>query len=293
MAIQTATTGNLANAQNILLSKARFTEENNAVAFQLLEPFILPEGAKTVTVPKVGQANFSLLTDGVDMTDTQDIGMTTTDLTTAERGAKFILTDKLVRQANDNTFNMVGKQLGDGLARIKSTDAIALYTNLNGGTALGADNIDFEIINAAACIAFARANNFPGPVYIVHHPNAIYQLMASMAIAPETAGDPLAGSDPERGKLLKNFYKMKFDNVSVFQTADIAVESGVDSGIGVIASEMAMASLTSVGFQTKNDEDISLRATEVVVIADYGVFELDDGYGAGIQYEIGAPSTSN
>jgi hypothetical protein len=293
MAIQTATTGNLPNAQNIILAKARFTAENNAVAIQLFEQFTLPQGAKQVTVPKVGQATFSLLTDGVDMTDTQDIGMTTTDLTTAERGAKFILTDKLVRQGNDNTFMMVGKQLGDGLARIKDTDAIALYTNLNGGTKLGADNIDFEIINAAACIAFARANNFPSPVYIVHHPNAVYLLMASMAIVPETAGDPLPGGDAIRQELLKNFYKMRFDNVSVFQDANIAVESGVDSGIGVIASEQAMAHLQSVGFQRADERDESLRATEVVVIADYGVFELDDGYGAGIQYEIGAPSTSN
>jgi len=293
LAIQTATTGSLENAQNILLAKTRFTAENNTPTVRLFEQFTLPMGAKTVTVPKVGQATFSLLTDGVDMTTTQDIGMTTLDLTTAERGAKFILTDKLVRQANDNTFALVGKQLGDGLARIMDTDGIALFTNLNGGTALGADNIDFEIINAAACIAFARANNFPNPVHIIHHPNAVYQLMASMAIVPETAGDPLAGSDPERGKLLKNFYKMRFDNVGVFQTSNIAVESGVDSGIGAIFSENAMALLTSVGFQHKEDEDISLRATEIVVIADYGVFELDDGYGAGIQYEIGAPSTSN
>ncbi len=293
MAIQTATTGNLANAQNILLARTRFTAENNTPTVRLFEQFTLPEGAKQVTVPKVGQATFSLLTDGVDMTATQDIGMTTTDLTTAERGAKFILTDKLVRQANDNTFAMVGKQLGDGLARIMDTDGIALFASLNGGTDLGADNIDMEIINLAACIAFARDNNFPNPVHIIHHPNAVYQLMASMAIVPETAGDPLAGSDPERGKLLKNFYKMRFDNVGVFQTSNIAVVSGTDSGRGAIFSENAMALLTSVGFQQREDEDISLRATEVVVIADYGVFELDDGYGAPMRYEIGAPSTSN
>lgn len=250
-------------------------------------------GAKQVTVPKVGQATFSLLTDGVDMTTTQDIGMTTTDLTTAERGAKFILTDKLVRQANDNTFNMVGKQLGDGLARIMDTDGIALFSGLNGGTVLGADNIDMEIINLAACIAFARDNNFPNPVHIIHHPNAVYMTMASMAIVPETAGDPLAGSDPERGKLLNNFYKMRFDNVGLFQTSNIAVESGVNSGIGAIFSENAMSLLTSVGMNHEEERDASLRAWEVILTADYGVFELDDGYGAGMQYEIGAPSTTN
>ena len=117
MAIQTATTGNLENAQNIILSKARFTAEHNAPVIQLFEKFTLPQGAKQVTVPKVAQATFAALTDGVDMTATADIGMTTTDLTTSEVGCKFILTDKLVRQANDDAFGVVGRMLGDGLDR--------------------------------------------------------------------------------------------------------------------------------------------------------------------------------
>jgi hypothetical protein len=291
MATQTATTGNLENAQNIILARARYTAENNAPTVQLFEKFTLAQGAKQVTVPKVGQATFSPLTDGVDMTATQDIGMTTTDLTTAERGAKFILTDKLTRQANDAAFEMVGRQLGDGLARIKDTDGIALFSGFSNG--LGADNISMEIINAAACIAYARANNFPDPVNIVHHPNAVYSCMASMAIVPETAGDPLPGGDADRSALLKNFYKMRFDNVGLFQTGNIAAETGQDSGYGAIFSMNALAYLESVGFNSERERDASLRATEVVVTADYGVFELDDSYGASMLYEVGAPVTNN
>lgn len=293
MAVQTATTGNLENAQNIILSKARFTAENNAPVINLFEKFTLAKGAKLITVPKVGQAAFSNLTDGVDLVATADIGMTTKDLTTSEVGCKFILTDKLVRQENDDVFAIVGKQLGDGLARKKDTDAIALFSALNGGTTLGADNIDMELINLAACIAFARAHNFPDPVHIVHHPNAVYMCMTSMAIMPETAGDPLAGSDPERAALLKNFYKMRFDNVGVYQDGNISAISGTDSAYGAIFSENAMAYVESVGFQRKTQEDISLRATEIVVIADYGMFELDDSYGAPMRYEIGSPATNN
>ena len=293
MAIQTATTGNLEDAQNIILAKARHTAENNAPVIQLFEKFTLPQGAKQVTVPKVGQVTFSDLIDGVDLTETADIGMTTTDLTVAEVGCKFILTDMLVAQANDNVFEMTGRQLGNGLARKKNRDGIELFTNLNGGTALGGDGKDMEIINLAACIAYARSQNYPDPVNIVHHPNAVYMCMSSMAIVPETAGDPLAGADADRSKLLKNFYKMRFDNVGVFQTGDIDKESSVDSGKGAIFSQNCMAYLESVGFQTKNDEDISLRATEVVTIARYGVFELDDGYGAPMQYEIGTITTDN
>ena len=48
---QTSTTGNLENAQGIILSSARYTEEHNAPALALIEQFSLPSGAKTVTVP--------------------------------------------------------------------------------------------------------------------------------------------------------------------------------------------------------------------------------------------------
>ena len=50
---QTATTGNLENAQNIILASARYTEEHNAPAVALVEKISLTKGAKQVTVPKV------------------------------------------------------------------------------------------------------------------------------------------------------------------------------------------------------------------------------------------------
>ena len=291
MPIQTATTGNLADAQNIILAIARHTAENNAPVIQLFEKFTLPMGAKQVTVPKVGQATFSTLTDGVDLTDTADIGMTTTDLTVAEAGCKFIITDMLRDQANDDVFALTGRQLGNGLARFKNKAGIALFVGLS--TGLGADDKDMEIINLAACIAYARANNFPDPVNIVHHPNAVYMCMSSMSVVPETAGDPLPGGDADRSALLKNFYKMRFDNVGIFQTGDIAKYSTEDSGFGAIFSQNCFAYLEAVGFQTKTDEDISLRATEVVTISRFGVFELDDAYGASMRYEIGTIATNN
>jgi len=42
----------------------------------------------------------------------------------------------------------------------------------------------------------------------------------------------------------------------------------------------------------ERERDASLRATEIVIVSDYGVFELDDAYGFPMQYELGNPSTS-
>ena len=289
---QTATTGNLENAQRTIIAAARYTEEHNAPAMALIEKFTLGKGEKTVTVPKVGQMSMSDLTDGVDIVDEEDIGMTTVDLTASEVGAKVILTDKLVKQSSPNVMAIIGRQLGDAMARKKDVDVIALYTNLNGGTKLGADGRLMSAANTQAIISNAKANKFGSQLYILHHPNAIANLSKEAATVAGTAGGEL--SNGWSVDLLKNFYSglRPMNGVSIFEDGNIAKESGVDSGIGVIADKSALAVLVSVDTRTERQRDASLRATEVVMTADYGVFELDDTKGAGVQFEIGDLSTS-
>ena len=290
---QTATTGNLENAQRIILASARYTEEHNAPALALIEQFRLPKGSKQVTVPKVGQMTMSDLVDGQDIIDEEDIGMTTVDLTASEVGAKVILTDKLVRQSADNVFSMIGRQLGDGMARKKDTDVIALWPNLNGGTVLGADGRDMNTANTHAVISNAKAGKFGNQLYLIHHPNAVATLSKQSATTADTAaaGGLTSGWSVD---LLQNFYSglRPINGVSIFEDGNIDKVSGVDSGYGVIADKTAMAALTSVDTRTERQRDASLRATEVVMTADYGVFELDDSRGASFIAEIGDLSFS-
>ena len=289
----TATTGNLENAQKIIISSARYTEEHNAPALALIEQFSLPKGAKTVTVPKVGQMSMSDLQDGVDIIDEEDIGMTTVDLTASEVGAKVILTDKLVRQSANNVFSIIGRQLGDGMARKKDTDVIALYTGLNGGTALAADGRSFNAANVHAIISNAKANKFGSQLYIIHHPNAVATLSKEAAT---TAGNNAEITSGWSADLLSNFYSglRPINGVPIFEDGNIAIDTSVGdaSGYGVIADKTALAALTSVDTRTERQRDASLRATEIVMTADYGVFELDDTKGAPILFEMGDLATS-
>ena len=290
---QIDTTGNLENAQRIILASARYTEEHNAPALALIEQFSLPKGSKQVTVPKISQMSMSDLVDGQDIIDEEDIGMTTVDLTASEVGAKVILTDKLVRQAADNVFSMIGRQLGDGMARKKDTDVIALWPNLNDGTALGLDDRVMSTANTHAVISNAKANKFGNQLYLIHHPNAVATLSKASATTADTAaaGGLTSGWSVD---LLQNFYSglRPINGVSIFEDGNIDKISGQDSGYGVIADKTAMAALTSVDTRTERQRDASLRATEVVMTADYGVFELDDSRGASIIFEIGDLATS-
>ena len=288
---QTATTGKLENAQRIMIAATVYTEEHNAPMMALTEQFALKKGDKQVTVPKVGQMNMANLVDGQDIVDEEDIGMTTVDLTAAEVGAKVILTDKLVRQSVAAVFQVVGRQLGDGMARKKDTDVQALYTNLNGGTTLGLASKELSAINLTGCIAFAKANKFGSKVYAVHHPNAVAEFVKSAAITPSATYPVPHGWSED---FLKNFFVglRPLNGVPLFEAGNIP-EDSVGDGIGAIADQGALATLTSVKMRTERQRDASLRGTEVVITADYGVFELDDTRGAPMTYDISAPTTVN
>lgn len=290
MGIQTATTGNLDDVQRVVLAQARFTEEHNAPCVNLIEKMTLKQGEKQITVPKVGTLEAERLIDGVDLVNAQDIGLTTTDLTTSEVGLKVIITRKLIKQFNEDIFRIVGRQAGDAIARIKDTDVIALFSGLNGGTVMGADNKNFTFQNAAACVANAKSAKMGSPLFIVHHPNAVYACNASVSTTGGTYPIP-SGYSQER---LADFWSgLRVSGVPVFEDGNIEKITGYDSGYGVIANRAAMVFVEQLGYTVERDYDISLRAWEFVVTCDYQAFELDDTLGAPLQYEIGVPATNN
>ena len=284
---QTATTGNLENAQKTIIAAARYTEEHNAPAMNLIEKFTLGKGEKTVTVPKVGQMSMSDLVDGQDIIDEEEIGMTTVDLTAAEVGAKIILTDKLIKQSSPNIMAIIGRQLGDGMARKKDNDVTALYSGFS--TDVGASGRDMDIANVAAAVAIAKGSNYGSQIYINHHPFAVFDLAKEAAGTAATYPMTPGWSQD----LLGNFWSgiRPIFGVPIFEDGNITRTTAAAT-VGVIADKSALAVLMSTDTRTERQRDASLRATEVVITADYGVFELDDSRGAGFTLDSTTPATT-
>ena len=284
---QTATTGSLENAQRIIIATARYTEEHNAPAMALIEQFNLPSGSKQVTVPKVGSMTMSDLTDGMDIVDEESIGMTTVDLTASEVGAKIIITDKLARQSAENVFSIIGRQLGDGMARKKDADVLALYSGFS--TDFGAAGRSLSLANLSATVAYAKGKKFGSNVYIVQHPFAVWDI-ANTAVTASTTYPVPAGWSAD---LLGNFFSglRPMNGVPIFEDGNITIDSN-DDAVGVCADKSALAVLKSVDTRTERQRDASLRATEVVITADYGVFELDDSKGVALTLDAGTPATA-
>lgn len=302
---QTASTGNLSNVQETIINAARFVQEHNAPSWQLIEKIPLPQGASTVRVPKVGQFVVSDLVDGLDMTDEQSIGLTYVDLTSTERGAKIIVTDKLVRQ-NGTTpiFSMIGRQFGDAAARKQDRDTQALYSALNGGTAFGAAASSMGLGAFAGAIARARGGGKSStsasaetgfesfnPTYAIVHPHSAYDVVQSATAIG--SGTSMKVNDQREERYLQSFFTgISFNGVDLYESGNINVDSSGDM-TGVIAQRDALVGLTSVSWRTERQRDASARGFELNHVADYGVFELDDKKGAPLLYDAGVPGTSS
>ena|SRR3990167_2756342 len=299
---QSTGSANLASIANRIIGSARHTQEAATPSWQLVEKVPLKKGASTYRWPKFGTFTISDLVDGQDLTDEQTMGMSFVDLTATERGAKIILTDKLVREwGTTGAWTVVGKQFGNAAARKQDRDTQALYAALQGSSAFGAAGTGLTLAFYAAAIARARggggssvAGNSTGvepfdPTYAVLHPHQAYNVTRTATAIG--AGTSMRVNDLREEKMLNKFFKFQFNGVDAYESKNINIDSSGDA-VGVLAQRDAIVGLTSVGWRTKRQEDISARGTEMVMTADYGVFELDDRHGAPVLYDAAVPATS-
>ena len=184
-------------------------------------------------------------------------------------------------------FSIIGRQLGDGMARKKDTDVHALYSGFS--TSLGAAGTTMSLANIAGAIAYAKANKFGSQLYILQHPNAVFDIANTAVTASTTYPVPKGWSEDLLGEFFSGLRPL--NGVPIFEDGNLSVDSS-DDAVGVIADKGALCVLNSLQTKTERQRDASLRATEIVMVSDYGVFELDDSRGASLTMDAAAPSTS-
>ncbi len=285
MATQTATTGQLEKAQATVIAECMFTAEHNAPCKNLVTHYKLGKGEKQITIPKVGQMSADRLTDGIDITTSKEIGMTSTDITTSEVGLKVVLTDKLVRQEKPEMFRVVGQQMGDAISRIQDTDVLDLFDGFS--NTAGASGAGLNYRSFMACVSRLKTLKASRPYACVHHPNTIYTLARDTGRVGTTGATIPNGFSEE---LLKDFFSFTLDRVPIFEDGNIT--AAVNSK-GAIFSKSALCFVESLAPSVERDRKPSLRATEVVLVTDYACYEIDDTQGVEMQYTSVAPSTSS
>ena len=286
---QISTTGQLENASAEMIDAARYTAEHNAPVFGLAGQFTLKKGQDTAVFPKVGTMSFSDLQEGTDIVDEEDIGMSTVSVTPSEVGAKIILSDKLLRQNMAVTFQMIGRQLGEGYTRKREADLINLFSGLDASH--GGNSALFNAKQVTAVVGIAKADKYGDNNAIVQHPNAVMKLATDLSTIGSGTIRPLPEGYSAR-LLSKAFKGFMIWDVPVFETGNITRDSNDDAVGAIINKGDCLGVLQSNAYTTEKERDASLRGWEVVATADYVAFELDGTRGASMEYAAGDPTTS-
>lgn len=284
MGTQTASTAELDEAQRTIIAKSRFTQEHVAPMLQLCEHFTLPKGASQLSIPLVGQMTANDLVDGVDMVDSEAIGMTVDQIDTEEVGLKVILTDKLVRQMAESVWGIVGRQVGDAMARKKDKDLLALFDTL---TNLGVGDEALSLTYYAAVATRLNAVPAPLPINCVVHPYQAHPLKTAVAVSG-TYPIPQAGLTVD---VIKQWHVGTWAAVPCFEDGNLTITSATAKG--AMFSKACLGYLQSLADTTGRQDDRSLRATELVIVCDYEAFIINSDYGFEMYYTCAAPAVND
>ena len=287
----TSATGQLANISLEMISRIRYTIEHNAPMIGLVSDFKLSPGEDTGIFPKVDQVNIRVLNEGEEMSNEQDMGLSTLSAPTNEVGGYIILTPRLLHRparSAGNLFSVVGRQFGDAKARLMNTDILGLFSALNGGTDLGSAGIPFSATNATAAVSIAKTQKMGSDLSMVHHPNSVMRLARDLSTVGTGQTRPLpAGYSSEMLSKVWSGYRVW--DVPVFETGDISRDSS-DDAVGAIFDKEAMAVLRSGVPNNYREFKNRRRAWELGFVSEWIAFELDDTMGAPITADAANPS---
>ena len=281
----------LANHQRTIIAEARFAEQHQGVMRGLVEKFTLPQGAKQIYVNRYTTATASILTEGVDMTDSHQLDSSTVTLTTDEYGMKIILTDKLIRQAADDVLRSAGRIAGDAMGVKFDQVLLALFDGFSLDTVPGTGQ-SVEIEDLAKCVAELKAcalssgGPAPEPISCVLHPYGIYDIVSELTTGVWGATQIPHGLTED---VVKNYFrgKDKLWGVPIFSDGNITIDSTPDA-IGGLFSKGALCYVMSKEWSIERERDASLCGWELVAVADYGAFELVDKWGCELKHDATA-----
>ena len=284
MAITKADSSNFSNAQRIMLSAMRYTNEFKAVTKALVDNIPLPKGHKNVTVNKYGTVTASALTDGADLIDSAAITNTTLTITPSEVGVKAIVTLKLVRQNIDNVYASTGRILGNAMAKKQEQDIQANFDNFSKSTPGAGQAMTLAaLLGAYSYIETGGTTDEPpddmNQTVAVLHPEQIADLVAVIQGTVGTYPVPAGISE----QLVKNHMRARepIYGIPIFSSGYLTRDSGNDAK-GAVFNKRALIYVESQSIESFEEFDASLRGWENVFVADYAEGEYKDEWGVEI-----------
>lgn len=278
------TTSVMADTVPTVLENARFTSEfvaeMSALVWNIRKK--LHDG-KNVNIPTFGTVTARSLTEGIDNVTSETMSDSLVTITPAEVGCKLILTDKLVRDDNEDIKAAAGRILGNAMEVKRDQDLLGQFASA--ATTVGSATATLGELAAARAIIkgnpVSSGGPGPGSLVIVHHPYVTLDLVDVLTPLVPSASSVVAGVNGELANaVIANYGIGRVFGMAVIEDGNIdttTIASTAKGGCFVTGEGGAIILATASEWGVEPERDASLRATELNVVGEYGVgLHVDD-----------------
>ena len=203
-----------------------------------------------------------------------------------ELRALIVVTDKAMRENQEQVTKLAGRELGRAWAEDVDTQLITNFDNF--ATSLGGATTEITPKYALAAMGFLQGNStaripMDGDVFGVLHPYQGYELQSALSL-PGTSNVPL----DLQSKLISRMFVASLFGARLFISGLITVSS--DAAKGAIYHRQAIVKVEQLGMRIEEERDATLRATEYVLCGDWGHGEYKDTWGVEMFFYAQTPS---
>lgn len=297
------TTQSIDDAVERFVAKSRYTlQERKGVMRESLmfEPLPLHNGPN-VTVPKYGVVNTTPLTEGIDLTNAQEITDSAITVTPSEYGAKVILTKMMMLTVRDSFFEVATRILRDSFDRQQDQtlcddlDSFSLALG-SAGTAL---NIGHVMAGHGSLKYNAPANGTagrggepaPDPISLILTPSQIHSLRKTLVGGVGASAATQVTPEMERAKQVEGAFTIDgIPGLTVKSDLNINKDTSDDAKGGMV-SKMAIQGAELGEVEVGKEWDQSARAWEVMIVGRWGRAEYDDNFGREFLFDSALPTS--
>jgi hypothetical protein len=279
-----SSTSNLSNGQRILIAAAVDAFEPAAPNPDLIRSERIPQGTKQWDINTYARlSTASALTEGVDLSQSQQLSVNTLQVTPAEHGIIATVSKTLIRRQGDKAvLPGVGAMLASSLRRRQDLDVIALYDGFSKETPGAGQALD--IIHFRGAAAYLGTDNdsdygpAPMPYYAALHIEQISDLIVELT---DTA--PRGTTTGLTEDLLTRWWRAadRLYGVQVFHAGNITRDTGNDSK-GAIFNPDALVMVMANEAEATEQTDESARMIELGVFQEWSEGERADKHGVEI-----------
>lgn len=251
-------------SQGVFLGDPRYITRNDK-----------PMGKSGVTFPKWDAEAMASVAEGTDLTNTP-FDTTAVTITPGEYGLMTTVTDLADMRASEDVFMGIGKVMGEAYRDAVNQAIYALFDGFSNAT--GTSNVDITEANIRAAVRELRLRKTPGELFLAVTPHVQEDIMGLYATSTSVTADYIRNTIFEKGTLppLYGVTPVLIDNLAAGTGTGGIDEADTKTAIW---SRDALGMVVEWDFKIEMDRDISLRATEVVATASFGVGEINDNYG--------------